>query len=187
MNYVERLHASFQTQLRHPWSTDRSGGERVWFLVVDPDRIRSLLSHKEAFRQSTQEAGKRWHEYDLTNSFGLWMGRHRYASRYFARPERAGTLHADFAVWLAQDLAGIVEQEQLGSDSLIVLSGSESLYGITKLSGIIRAIEDVVPGRLLVIFPGQYSEPQYRLLDARDGWNYLAVPILPQSSQGRGN
>jgi hypothetical protein len=34
-----------------------------------------------------------------------------------------------------------------------------------------------VRGRLVGFFPGQYEQNNYRLLDARDGWNYLAVPI----------
>ena len=41
-------------------------------------------------------------------------------------------------------------------------------------------VEDVAPaiqGRLAVFFPGEYESNNYRLLDARDGWNYLAVPI----------
>ena len=32
-------------------------------------------------------------------------------------------------------------------------------------------------GRLLVFFPGEVEGNNYRLLDARDGWNYLATPI----------
>jgi hypothetical protein len=38
-------------------------------------------------------------------------------------------------------------------------------------------VADAVPGRLLVLFPGEYENNSYRLLDARDGWSYLAVPI----------
>jgi hypothetical protein len=34
-----------------------------------------------------------------------------------------------------------------------------------------------IQGRLVVFFPGQFERNNYRLLDARDGWNYLAVPI----------
>jgi hypothetical protein len=32
----------------------------------------------------------------------------------------------------------------------------------------------------LVFFPGEHhpEHHSYRLLDARDGWNYLAVPLL---------
>ena len=31
---------------------------------------------------------------------------------------------------------------------------------------------------LLVFFPGEREANTYRFLGARDGWNYLAVPIL---------
>ena len=35
---------------------------------------------------------------------------------------------------------------------------------------------------LSIFFPGQYEQNNYRLLDARDGWNYLAVPITLDSA-----
>jgi len=184
VNYVDRLIAAFQAQLRHPWSADRSGGERVWFLVIDPDKMRSVLAQKEAFRQAAQGAGKQWHEIDLTDTFGSWMASLEYANHYFARPQRAASLPGDFVEWLRKDVERQIQDAQLGRHSLLVLSGTESLFGLTKLSGVVHSIEDSVPGRLLVLFPGQYHQPQYRLLDARDGWNYLAVPILPISGQG---
>ena len=35
-----------------------------------------------------------------------------------------------------------------------------------------------IKGRLLLFFPGEYDGNNcYRMLDARDGWNYLATPI----------
>jgi len=37
-----------------------------------------------------------------------------------------------------------------------------------------------IAGRLLVFFPGEHEGNSYRLLDARDGWNYLAIPITPK-------
>ena len=43
-----------------------------------------------------------------------------------------------------------------------------------------KAIESDVRGRIAVFFPGEYEDSNYRLLDARDGWNYLAVPITLQ-------
>jgi hypothetical protein len=48
------------------------------------------------------------------------------------------------------------------------------------VSSVIEGIKTTVPGRLLVFFPGEYHPEghTYRLLDARDGWNYLAVPLL---------
>ena len=43
-----------------------------------------------------------------------------------------------------------------------------------------EVVDDIAPlvtGRLLIFFPGAYENNNYRLLDAYDGWNYLAVPI----------
>ena len=45
-------------------------------------------------------------------------------------------------------------------------------------------VEGDIQGRLLVFFPGVYEQNNYRLLDARDGWNYLAVPITSQRGGG---
>ena len=57
-----------------------------------------------------------------------------------------------------------------------------SLFGLARVSSIVEGIKDSVAGRLLVFFPGEYHPENhtYRLLDARDGWNYLAVPLLAQ-------
>src|SRR5437870_4368748 len=37
-------------------------------------------------------------------------------------------------------------------------------------------LTDAFANWLLVFFPGVYEQSNYRLLDARDGWNYHAVP-----------
>jgi hypothetical protein len=38
-------------------------------------------------------------------------------------------------------------------------------------------VQDLVNGRMLVFFPGEVDGNNYRLLGAKDGWNYLATPI----------
>jgi hypothetical protein len=186
MNYVERLNEALRLQLRHPWTNDKSGGERVWFLVFEPQKLRTVLARKEMFRLTTEAAGKTWVEVDLTRAFGEWMANHRYAQRYFKRPSLATTLPGDFANSLVHMINQEITERGVDENTLLVLSGTESLYGIDKLSHVTRMIEDLVPGRLLVLFPGEYNEPQYRFLDARDGWNYLAVPIVPVSGRGLG-
>jgi hypothetical protein len=47
-----------------------------------------------------------------------------------------------------------------------------------------KEIERDFRGRVVVFFPGEYENSNYRLLDARDGWNYLAVPITLQEDRG---
>ena len=51
-----------------------------------------------------------------------------------------------------------------------------------KVSALLNAVNDAIAGRLLVFFPGEHEGNSYRLLDARDGWNYLAIPITPNGS-----
>jgi hypothetical protein len=35
----------------------------------------------------------------------------------------------------------------------------------------------------VIFFPGHFEHNNYRLLDARDGWNYHAVPITHAGNQ----
>jgi hypothetical protein len=51
------------------------------------------------------------------------------------------------------------------------------LFGFTRVSLVLKEVTTDIRGRLVVFFPGEYEDNNYRLLDARDGWNYLAVPI----------
>ena len=59
--------------------------------------------------------------------------------------------------------------------------GVGSLFAFTRVSQVLKLIESSIRGRLVIFFPGQYEQNNYRLLDARDGWNYLAVPITLDS------
>ena len=69
---------------------------------------------------------------------------------------------------------------EAGTDDIVALTGVASLFGLVRNSKLIASIADAIPGRLLVTFPGTHQGGIYRLLDARDGWNYLAVPLLAQ-------
>jgi hypothetical protein len=52
------------------------------------------------------------------------------------------------------------------------------LFGFLKIKDIAETLAPLVDGRILFFFPGEIRENNnYRLLDAYDGWNYLAVPI----------
>ena len=60
--------------------------------------------------------------------------------------------------------------------------GSEAILRAFALSKaiLIDGLEKTFPGYLLVFFPGEKEGNTYRFLDARTGWNYLAVPILSE-------
>ena len=64
--------------------------------------------------------------------------------------------------------------------TIVGLVGAASLYGLgdhVKVSALIERVQEAVLGRLLVFFPGEVEGNSYRLLGARDGWNYLATLI----------
>ena len=69
-------------------------------------------------------------------------------------------------------------------NTVVALMGVGSLFGLARVSSIVEGIKDTVGGRLVVFFPGEYHPENhaYRLLDARDGWNYLAVPLLAKEA-----
>jgi hypothetical protein len=62
------------------------------------------------------------------------------------------------------------------------VTGAGSLYGFTHVSSVVSKIEDSIRGRLLLFFPGEYERNLYRFMDARDGFNYMAVPITSNES-----
>ena len=70
-------------------------------------------------------------------------------------------------------------------NTVLALYGVASLFGFLKISEILPMVEGDVKGRLLVFFPGVYEQNNYRLLDARDGWNYHAVPITASDAEVR--
>ena len=86
-----------------------------------------------------------------------------------------GSLEGEFKDHVANRL---IEKLRLGDEkSVVAVIGTASLYGFIKISELVRSVEQSVRGRLVIFFPGTKDENNYRLLDARDGWNYLANGI----------
>ena len=86
-------------------------------------------------------------------------------------------LDAEFPDFVADRIRTVLSRSDVGDDSVVAVFGVASLFGFARVSQLLKLIEGDVRGRLVVFFPGQYEQNNYRLLDARDGWNYMAVPI----------
>ena len=69
---------------------------------------------------------------------------------------------------------------RLDSD-IVAVTGLMDLFDFVHVSAVVGALPPTFQGTLLVFFPGERVDKTYRFLDARDGWDYLAVPILPES------
>jgi hypothetical protein len=103
------------------------------------------------------------------------MGAQEYHKSYFESPEDLPTLHPGFEEFVANAVRR--ELETADEATVVSIVGVASLFGFLKVSRLMETVENSIRGRLLVFFPGEYEDNNYRLLGARDGWNYHAVPI----------
>lgn len=132
---------------------------------------------------ATRNAGHTWYEVDLTTAFSSWLGQDEYREAYFASPEDLQLkIDAEFADHAAGLIRGVLLRPEADASSVVAVFGAASLFGFARISEVLKRVEGDVRGRLVVFFPGHYEQNNYRLLDARDGWNYLAVPIALDSS-----
>ena len=175
---IDQLLSAYETVLNEPWSGSLSGQERVWFLVYDPAEQRKVDLRMGDFEMATKKAGKKWLTISLKQCFPTWMAGHDYKEEYFSDPETlVDQLEAEFKQYSIDFL--ITEMNKQGTDdnTLIAIRDISSLFGFNRMSDVLNGCANAFKGRMLIFFPGEYDKNHYRLLDARDGWSYLARPI----------
>jgi hypothetical protein len=180
---IDGLLKAYQRHVELPWDASLSGAEKVWLAVYSPSgqngqnerRLRFVLSE---FEIATTAAGHKWKLIDLTNCFEEWLGAHEYRDAYFARPDALEPALEEFGVHLGRLVETQLVAEDVDDDTVVALIGVGALFGVYRVSQLIEAVNPAILGRLLVFFPGEKHGSNYRLLDARDGWNYLAVPLV---------
>lgn len=181
MSYVDQLVEAYRRFVALPWQENLAPPQRVWMAVYPPDQERRLRLHLPAFKAATTQKDRTWSLIDITTSFEEWMAGHEYRDAYFEDPELLDTALPAFF----DHLVGNVRQrlsEQPDANGVVAVLGAGTLFGLgdtVKVSALLNAVNDAVAGRLLIFFPGEHEGNSYRLLDARDGWNYLATPITP--------
>jgi hypothetical protein len=93
-------------------------------------------------------------------------------------------LHGEFLKTVADELRTVLRGDGVDEDTVVAVQGVACLFGFTRVSLVLKEVVKDIKGRLLLFFPGEYEGGNYRLLDARDGWNYLAVPITLHNGIG---
>ncbi|MCK9310967.1 MAG: DUF1788 domain-containing protein [Bacteroidales bacterium] len=175
---VDQLLAKYELVVNEPWSSSLSGQERIWFLVYDPAEQRKVDLRLGDFETATIKAGKKWAEISLKKCFPTWMAAQAYRDSYFQSPQYiVEQLEGDFKTFAIDYLKKKIANKSTDSDTVIVIKDVSSLFGFIRLSEILKSCDKVFTGRMLIFFPGEFERNQYRLLDARDGWDYLARPI----------
>jgi hypothetical protein len=184
VSYIDDLLAAYLKFVSLPWQVNLAPPQRVWMAVYPPEHERRLRLHLPAFRAATIKAQHGWSEIDITASFEMWMANHEYREAYFEDPELLETALPAFADHLVTVVRSRLENYD-AADGVVGLVGAGTLFGLgdaVKVSVLLNGVSEAIAGRILVFFPGEHEGSSYRLLDARDGWNYLAIPIRPNGS-----
>jgi hypothetical protein len=184
MSYVDDLVAAYRKFVALPWQQNLAPPQRVWMAVYPPEQERRIRLHLPEFRTATIEEHHSWSLVDVTTSFETWMARHEYRDAYFDDPDLLeSALPAFFSHLVEEVRTALVAHDK--PNGVLALLGAGTLFGLgdaVKVSALLNAVNDAIAGRLLVFFPGEHEGNSYRLLDARDGWNYLAIPITANGS-----
>mgnify|MGYP000964654322 FL=1 len=172
MSRIEELANRYRNHIAAPWQHNLAGEQKTIFVVYPKTDERKLRARLELFETETIRAGHNWKPFDFTKTFARWMSNLEYKEIYFEEP-----LQTDFPDFAANELRKALTSKSVNSDTVVSVYGVASLYGLTKVSQVLKKVVRDIRGRLVVFFPGEFENNNYRLLDARDGWNYLAIPI----------
>ena len=189
MTRIDLLKKNYQRLCEFSWDRNVAGAQRVWVAVYDKEDERKLRFRLGLFEEATFHTGHKWVAIDLTDAFANWMcgpDNVSYAESYFESPELLDeAVLADMKQSVVSRIRAKLASLADPDNTVLAVHGVASLFGFLKISEILPMVEQEVKGRLLVFFPGTYEQNNYRLLDARDGWNYHAVPITAGDVEAR--
>jgi len=172
---ISSLLAEYERHIGLTWPNVASGEERSIFAIYKPEDELKLRTRLESFEQVTKEQNHQWQLLDITHAFEQWLVSQDYAEAYFENPEYLESNYEFFAEDLVKKLKADIHPEN--SETVVALLGCGTLFGITSVSELVRELADQINGRFLVFFPGEKDGNTYRLLDAKNGWGYLATAL----------
>jgi hypothetical protein len=184
LNNVDRLKNAYITHIHVPWRGDAAPEERIIFCVYSENDELRLRARIDEFALETRKANHEWAHFDFTDTFARWLAKQKYGAQYFKRPNLMMSAISGYKGFLVEEFAGFLDGSSADTNTVVALSGVGSLFGFLKVNEVIASYAPMVTGRLVVFFPGNYENNNYRLLDAYDGWNYLAVPITADTYVG---
>jgi hypothetical protein len=183
---IDTLLENYRRHVGMPLKAGLPLSQRVWFAVYPPEEERRLINRIDEFEIATKEAGLSWKRLDLAGSFADWMDTYDEDERAqcLANPEIVEAYAEEgFREFLcsriAETIVGAAEPEN--SRTVVAISGLMGLYDFVHVSAVIDKLDKGFPGVLLMFFPGDREGNAYRFMNARTGWDYLAVPILSET------
>ena len=183
MSRIQQLAKTYGQHIATAWQRTVADSQRVIMIVYDKELERDILAHKGEFEIATKQANHDWLEVNVAPAFAEWIAAAEYRDAYFEAPDDLQLkLESEFTGFVADTIRSVLNREDVSDSSVVAVFGVAALFAFTRVSQVLKLVEPSIRGRLVLFFPGQYEQNNYRLLDARDGWNYLAVPITLDSA-----
>ena len=181
MSRINQLVENYRRHIQLPLRTSAPAAQRLWFAVYPPEDERRLQHRIQEFDLATREAGWGWQLIDLHGQFAQWLETIDPEERsiWFSNPQDINLYARSewrdrLAKFIKSEISRIAQPER----TVVALTGLTELFDFLPVSDLLETLEGSVPGFLLLFFPGERENNTYRFLCARDGWDYLAVPIV---------
>jgi hypothetical protein len=186
VSYSGELLDAYREYVERPWPVSVAPAQRVWMAIYPPEQERRLRLHLGSFERATIEAGHPWAQIDITTSFEAWAAANSYIQSYMESPELFASAMAGFFDHLVDEVRAQLACHP-DPKGVVALVGAGAMFGLgetVKVSALLNEVSSSIAGRLLVFFPGDAENNNFRLLDGRDGWNYMAIVIRPEGARG---
>ena len=180
MNTFDEILAAYVKQVQLPWAADVPPAGRVWIVWYDKSLQNRFTGRLGEFEHATLKAGHGWRVLSLSQWFGAWIEQHEFFDALVEQPAELRGLLPEIERGLTEEITKALAS--CTTDDVLAIDGCGALFGVARVSTLISRVANFIPGRLLVGFPGKHTAGVYRLLDARDGWNYHAIPIPAESA-----
>lgn len=184
MSRIDDLADAYEKHISAPWQRNLAGAQKTIFVVYPKEDERKLRNHLGEFKVRTDHSQHTWSHFDMTALFARWMSETDYREQYFECPEDLKLkLNSEFFQFVVEQLITALTDPAVDKDTVVAVSGAASLFGFIKVSEVLEKSVHEIRGRLVLFFPGSCDQDTFRLLDARDGWNYLATVITLHSGE----
>ncbi len=183
MSRIDQLLGNYKSYLQIPLKPHLAAGQRIWFAVYPAVEERRIANRIDEFEMATKAAGNAWVLIDLKGSLARWLASidEEERAQWFTEADdielyaRTEWIHV-----LAELVMAEFAKAPAPERTIFAVTGLMDLFDYIHVSDFVEAVQASLPGFLLVFFPGERQGNTYRFLNARVGWDYLAVPILSE-------
>lgn len=182
MSKIDQLLDNYSKYISLPWQSELAPAQRVIFCVYNEQDELKFQMKMDEFQIKTEQLNHKWLSIDVSKTFTSWLVEQKYKLKYFENPKLIEPAIKLFEKFLQKEVVKSIDKAAIDENTVVAIHGVGALFGQVKIKQLVELIAPQITGRLLVFFPGTYENDNYRLLNAYDGWNYLAVTITPDKN-----